>query len=434
MGAGTTGRAVGRLAGLVAAGACVFFSCVEKGAVAPPEDAARPSVSARASGADVAGEARSAAAPAPAAARARFDDYVVSGPYAHENLAVYLIHGRDRLADRDFLTLEEALDAKLVVVHETGEVNELAVENLLPDREVYIQSGDIVKGGRQDRVIASDFIVPAKSGKMPISSFCVERGRWSRRGGESATAFSVSREQLATKALKLAAKLEGDQSAVWREVASAQTSLAANLGSAGGTAAAAAAPAHDEEPQQVVIVTPDGADLGRQVAVQISGGAWGVNAARSGASPTSLQLTLEKADVKEAAEKYVAALAGIVEGKPDVIGFAFAVNGEPNSADVYASGALFRKLWPKLLKASAVEALAELRRSEAAEREDEIAHPPADALVAALLEMEEGAKASEKDVTRRVRMRTVEGARAVLFETRDAACPDEVIHRSMLSK
>jgi len=42
-----------------------------------------------------------------------------------------------------------------------------------------------------------------------------------------------------------------------------------------------------------------------------------------------------------------------------VIGFAFAINGKINSTDRYASSALFKKLWPKLLKASAVEAVAE---------------------------------------------------------------------------
>ncbi|MFX5484718.1 DUF6569 family protein, partial [Acinetobacter baumannii] len=43
----------------------------------------------------------------------------------------------------------------------------------------------------------------------------------------------------------------------------------------------------------------------------------------------------------------------------DVVGYAFAINGKVNSADVYASHDLFKKLWPKLLNSSAVEAVAE---------------------------------------------------------------------------
>ena len=122
--------------------------------------------------------ARPAGAEPPGAAPA---DWSVSEPFTHQNLAVYLIHGKDVLPGKKFLPLQEALEQKLVIVHETGTVNQLAVENLSPDAEVFIQAGDIVKGGRQDRVLAYDLIVPARSGKMPIASFCVEAGRWQPR-------------------------------------------------------------------------------------------------------------------------------------------------------------------------------------------------------------------------------------------------------------
>ena len=176
-----------------------------------------------------AGAAGPASTGAAGTSRAKFDDYVVSGPYGHANLAVYLVHGEDRIKGKTFLTLEEALAQKKVTVHETGNVSELAIENVSLTEEVYVQSGDIVKGGKQDRVIAHDFIVPAKSGKMPIASFCVEQGRWRQRGGESVAAFSESNAQLATRALKYAAKKSGSQEEVWQEVAAAQRMLAANV-------------------------------------------------------------------------------------------------------------------------------------------------------------------------------------------------------------
>ena len=47
-----------------------------------------------------------------------------------------------------------------------------------------------------------------------------------------------------------------------------------------------------------------------------------------------------------------------------VIGYAFAINGKVNSADVYASHELFQKLWPKLLESSAVEAFSELQKDK----------------------------------------------------------------------
>ena len=75
------------------------------------------------------------------------DDIRVSGPIVHENLAVYLLHGS--AADKAVpVTLQEALAKRTVRVDETGSVNELTVENL-GSEEVFVQAGDIVKGGRQ---------------------------------------------------------------------------------------------------------------------------------------------------------------------------------------------------------------------------------------------------------------------------------------------
>src|SRR5262245_51576810 len=95
---------------------------------------------------------------------------------------------------------------KKIIVHETGSVNELTIENVSPRDDAFIQAGDIVKGGRQDRTLAYDLILGPKSGKVPIPSFCVEQGRWSRRGREDDGRFHASSDQLVTKELKLAAK------------------------------------------------------------------------------------------------------------------------------------------------------------------------------------------------------------------------------------
>src|SRR5437870_445332 len=76
-------------------------------------------------------------------------EYRVTGPYAYQNLAVFLIHGPERLPGKNILTLSEALKQRKVIVYETREVNTLAIENVSDD-EVFVQSGDIVKGGQQD--------------------------------------------------------------------------------------------------------------------------------------------------------------------------------------------------------------------------------------------------------------------------------------------
>lgn len=307
-------------------------------------------------------------------------NYRLSGPYTHKNLSIFLVHGKDLLPGKNFLTLQEALAQKKVRVYETKEVNELAIQNL-SSQDVYVQSGDIVRGGDQDRMISIDFIVPPKSGRMPIAAFCVESGRWSRRGLEQSETFGSSNNSVATRDLKLAAKSAKSQEAVWANVSLAQQKLSKNVGAV-------------------------------------------VN---STASSTSLELSVENAKVKETTAAYVNTLDSIVSNKPDVIGYVFAINGHVNSADVYASHALFAKLWPKLLKASAVEAIAELNQPGKAE-------PVAEETVHAFLAESEQPSAKPQDVTVRVRMVTREDDKNAFFETQDRAQKDAWVHRNYIRK
>jgi len=137
----------------------------------------------------------------------------ISGPYTHDNLSIFLIHGHSQ-TKRQFLTLEEALEQHKIVVYETKNVNELAIENVSPDQEVYIQSGEIVKGGQQDRTITDDLIVPPRSGRLPLAAFCVEHGRWTGRGTESAARFDAAPAAVASKRLKMAIR-SASQQEVW---------------------------------------------------------------------------------------------------------------------------------------------------------------------------------------------------------------------------
>lgn len=306
--------------------------------------------------------------------------YRLSGPYSHKNLSIFLVHGTQVDADKTLLTLQEALAEKKVMVYETKNVNELTIENL-SDVDVYVQSGDIVKGGEQDRMISVDFIVPPKSGRMPIAAFCVESGRWSKRGNEAAANFSSSENVVATKDLKLAAKSANSQQAVWVNVTAAQEKLSKNVG-------------------EVV---------------------------NSSTSRSSLQLGLENAKVKQSADDYTKALNDIVKNKADVIGYVFAINGQVNSADVYSSNHLFTKLWPKLLTASAIEAIAELQKDAKPE-------PVTADMVNGFLTEAEKAEGSEKEVTNRVKLLTREDEKSVFFETRDRHRKDAWIHRNYIKK
>jgi hypothetical protein len=98
-----------------------------------------------------------------------------------------------------------------------------------------------------------------------------------------------------------------------------------------------------------------------------------------------------------------------------------------NSADVYASRDLFAKLWPKLLKASAVEAIAELNK-------DVELKPIASEVVETFLADAEKPRAAAKDVTPRVKVVTREDDNYIFFETVDRAQKDGWVHRNYIKK
>jgi hypothetical protein len=247
------------------------------------------------------------------ASAAQSADYRISQPYSYKNLTIFLLHGKDQKTKGNTMTLQEAMERRLFRVYETSEVNELEVENLSKEFDVFIQSGDIVKGGKQDRVLAVSIIIPAQSGRVRIEAFCVESGRWEKRGVEDSKQFTSSNDRIVTKELKIAANATRSQSDVWSEVSNAQGRLSKNIGAA----------------------------------------------VADGTSSSSLQLSLENKKVVATVDDYVKNLSGIVNGKSDVIGYAMAINGKINSADVYVSNALFKKVWLKMLKASATEAVSE---------------------------------------------------------------------------
>ena len=306
-------------------------------------------------------------------------EHRLSGPYTHQNLTVFLVHGKDQTT-KTFLTLQEALAQKKVRVYETKNVNELAIRNF-SNQDVYVQAGDMVRGGEQDRMISVDFIVPPRSGRMPISADCVESGRGERRGNEAPATFSSSENSAGSKELKLAAKSAKSQDAVWEKVSLAQDKLARNVG----------------------------------------------GSVRARASESSLELSVEDSKVKATTADYIKALSGILGKHDDVIGYVFAINGQVNSADIYASRALFAKLWPKLIKATAVEAVAELRK-------DVEMKPVSDETIRGFLAESERPAASTKDVTTRVKLVTREDDNNAFFETQDRTQKDGWVHRNYIKK
>jgi hypothetical protein len=240
------------------------------------------------------------------------DELRVSAPVAHENLTVFFIHGPDTVANAQIMTLQEAIETGRAIVHETGNVNSLTVENLSDDTELFIQEGDMIRGGRQDRLIAMDMLLPPKSGIVSFPCNCVENGRWTNRGNEAPTHFNKS-DQFAVGNTQKIANINVQQGAVWQSVAENNVKLNAAT---------------------KVKVTEN-------------------------ASPSSQQLALENPAVKAKVSDYEAVLLAEGSNREGVIGVLFLVNGIPTGHEIYCSNALFRKAWPKLLRSASTEALVE---------------------------------------------------------------------------
>ena len=122
--------------------------------------------------------------------------YKVLEPIRHGNLTVFPVVAAKSYPTGEFLTLDEGLRSGDVVVTEAGNVQGLIRRHPTPavrsegaqvnrlvlvnnsKRPLLLLAGEIVTGGKQDRVIGKDRIVPAESDPVDLSVFCVEPGRW----------------------------------------------------------------------------------------------------------------------------------------------------------------------------------------------------------------------------------------------------------------
>ena len=269
-------------------------------------------------------------------AAAAEDDYRLSGPYTHDSLAIYLIHRRNGNDGPVPLTLGEAMERGAVRVIETGDVEELVVRNP-GDREVFIQAGDIVKGGKQDRVLTVSMIVPPNSGDISIGAFCVEHDRWSGRGMEKMREFSASTARLPSKAGRIAL------------FDRAQQDPGVEAGRLRWTRTGRRLPAGDDLQGRVWASVRE-----TQTAL---GGAM-MRSVADERSRSSLQLSLENKTLQSALQGYEEALGKLPEEHPDAVGYVFAVGGKIDGGDEFGSAGLFRKLWLRQLRAAATEVMA----------------------------------------------------------------------------
>jgi hypothetical protein len=278
--------------------------------------------------------------------------YKVLEPIRHGSLTVFPIVAPKSYSTGDFMTLDEGLRSGEVVVTEYGNVRGLMRRHPTPavqressaevnrlmlvnnsKRPLLLLAGEIVTGGKQDRVIGKDRIVPAESDPVDLSVFCVEPGRWvassDHFGASGATYGSgaggkiiVPSTMMAQPSVRAKAMGDKDQNQVWAEVRKQQQSMAVEV--------AGSAPTVSTEEIQ---------------------------------STSSYARVMENKDVKQKVDEIAAPIQhnyeSLIKQLRDrkAVGVVVAVNGRIIWADVFASTELLEKYWPKLVRSYASEAV-----------------------------------------------------------------------------
>ena len=255
--------------------------------------------------------------------------YKVLAPLTSGNLTIFPVVGPSVADTKMFLTLDEGLRSGEVVVteagnvrglvrgphpmyeHRTAEVNTLVLVNN-SKRPLLLLAGEIVTGGKQDRVIGKDRIVPPESEPIDLGVFCVEPGRWVARSSNFG-GFS----NMAQPSVRINAMANQNQQMVWDSVNESKAKVAQNV--------PAAAPA--------------------------------VNGTTSYATAMGGQVLREQVDkIAAPIERDYRNVLRELRDK-NAVGVVVAVNGEILWADIFASNDLLDRYWEKLVRSYATEAL-----------------------------------------------------------------------------
>ena len=199
-------------------------------------------------------------------------------------------------------------------------------------RPLLLLAGEIVTGGKQDRIIAKDRIVPADAEPIDLSVFCIEPGRWTG----STTSFGASAKAQANSFMvqpqvREQAMVSKDQGQVWDSVHGAITKMA-------------------------VAAAPPMASQSVTVQANISADALGTTS-----YARAMQNSAVSTKVDEAAAQAIAGREQVMAKlrEEHAVGVVVAVRGEIIWADLFASTDLLARYWTKLVRSYAAESLAD---------------------------------------------------------------------------
>ncbi|MFT3932902.1 MAG: hypothetical protein QM726_04735 [Chitinophagaceae bacterium] len=140
---------------------------------------------------------------------------------SYKNLRVIPIRYRGEVpkGNRDFsntVSFHQALQQGLITVQERGTTS---VENVHwlslynnSDKQIFVSAGEVLAGGRQDRMVSKDTIVAAKSGRIDLPVMCVEEDRWSEKDKKFAY------QKMANSHLRKTLDQTKNQVLIWKEI------------------------------------------------------------------------------------------------------------------------------------------------------------------------------------------------------------------------
>jgi hypothetical protein len=292
----------------------------------------------------------------PAAPRSRSEgDWRLLDPVTYENISVFPVVSSYSQDTSPFLTLEEGLLSGEVIVSEQGEVglvrnrdprylgppqrvgaavNQLVLVNR-SKRPLLLLAGELVSGGKQDRIIGKDRIVPVGAPPLPLDVFCVEHGRW------TGSAQFAAANTIVHPSVRESAAVDKEQTKVWDSVR--------NGTNAKGSAAAPPPQISSRNLQAAI------AGNGRTEAYE--------KIYESRAVGVSIDDFVDQVQ-----RRFANATSGLKGER--VVGVVVAYGGDVAWSDIFASGDLFEHYWRKLLRSYTVEALTRPTYREVASREN----------------------------------------------------------------
>src|SRR4051794_29667483 len=273
------------------------------------------------------------------------NDYKILAPITHGDLTIFPVVSAKMHDTSDFITLDEGIRSGEVVVTEVGnlhstmhrrppyqprpsggaEVNRLVLVNN-SKHPLILLAGEVVTGGKQDRVVGKDRIVPAESDPVDLSVFCVEHGRWI----ESSTKFDTHASVMLQPSVRKKAMADQDQQKVWDEVANSRKNMSG-----------------------VLLHTPN-ASLST---AEVTGAEAQIENTSSYAKARENSVVQKQVEsITEPMQKSYESVIKQLRNQ-NAVGVVVAVKGRIVWADMFASSALLAKYWPKLLDSYATEAL-----------------------------------------------------------------------------